>query len=110
MIHTKLFEIRDKATFIPAIGTLCRLEDSASAQENYLMARAGYGNDGCILFTRLDGGHAHYDVYGGWNSRTMQVAHDYITTHWDELESGAVIDVEFILGETTRPKASEAIA
>lgn len=110
MIHTKLFEIRDKATFIPAIGMrLCSTHARNNAQENYLLRRAGYGDEPLVLLAKLDGGDAYYDVYN-WDNRTMQVAHDYITTHWDELESGAVIDVEFILGETTRPKASEAIA
>jgi len=37
----------------------------------------------------------------------MLNAHKYIKEHWDELRSGSVVDVEFILGESKEPKASE---
>lgn len=37
----------------------------------------------------------------------MQVAHDFITKNYDTLQSGEVIDVEFILGETTTKKKSD---
>ena len=113
-MQTKLFEIRDAATFIPAIATQlyvapgCK-EPARKEAENYLLRRAGYGLDKLILFARLDGGGpATYDCYD-WKTRTMQVAHDYIEKHWDELESGAVIDVQFIVGETAVAKQSEAL-
>jgi len=35
------------------------------------------------------------------------VAHDYIEKHFNELKDGDVIDVEHILGETTKKKRSE---
>jgi len=41
------------------------------------------------------------------DGRTMCVACDYIGTHFDDLKEGAVIDVEFILGETKEPKVPE---
>lgn len=34
----------------------------------------------------------------------------YIIEHFDELESGDVVDVEFIVGETTEQKKSERIS
>lgn len=37
----------------------------------------------------------------------MWIAHNWIEQHVDELVDGAVVDVEFILGETTTPKRSE---
>jgi hypothetical protein len=37
----------------------------------------------------------------------MKTAHAYIEEKWDELGSGVVIDVEYILGETRTYKASE---
>ena len=52
--------------------------------------------------------NATYDPFAwGSDTRTYQVAHQYIIDHFDELESGAVVDVEFILKETTEPKKSE---
>lgn len=38
----------------------------------------------------------------------MHEAHKYIQQHWDELQSGEVVDVEYILGETTVKKESDA--
>jgi hypothetical protein len=109
MLSVKLFEIRDAATFIPAIGI--RIEPygfEVTTFERYLMRRAGYGDGFLVLFTRLDGGgESHYDPYG-WKNRTFQVAHDFVAKNWDSLDSGAVVDVEFILGLRPEPKSSES--
>lgn len=102
---TKMFEIRDKATFMPA--TAVKL-DSKHDQEKYLLRRAGYPDGQSIMlwFTAV-GGQATSDLYD-WGDRTRQVAHEYIEKNFDSLENGAVIDVEFILGEKTEPKVSES--
>jgi hypothetical protein len=59
----------------------------------------------------LDGGlgQAACDPYD-WpaNSRMKTEVHHWLCKHFDEIESGAVVDVEFILGETSSPKLSEA--
>ena len=82
-------------------------------RERYLLRRAGYGfDDPCVMLCRMDANglvrQASYDPYG-WDAedRTFQASHLYITKHFDELESGDVVDVEFILKETTKPKKSE---
>lgn len=122
-LSCKTFEVRDRATFIPCFGVLCRPErpepDGAlidyqghqTQQDAYLLRRAGYGADvdpPCVLFGALHCDPTHYDPYAwGANPRTMRAAHEYVTKHWDELESGAVIDVEFVLGETSESKQSE---
>jgi hypothetical protein len=99
--ETKFFEIRDSMTMIPAIGVL--LNGSCGP----LARRAGYGEIDCVLLTYLVGQrHANHDPYA-WGDRTMKVAHDYIARHWGKLASGAVVDVEYILGETRKPKESE---
>jgi hypothetical protein len=112
----KLFEIRDAATFIAAMATQLRSRDEA---EFYLLRRAGYSKEQIafdrprelepyVLLTNLDGrSPCNYDVYNWHGNRTMQVAHAFIIEHWDTLQSGAVIDVEFILGERPAPKTSE---
>lgn len=109
-METKAFEIRDKGTFIPAVGVLMVPD---AMPEVYLLRRAGYGIDQrLVLLARMDAnGIAHqasYDPYGWGMARTMAQAHLYIQEHWNELRTGAVIDVEFILSETCTPKESES--
>lgn len=107
MNRVKFFEVRDRHTFIPAIAIDCSLTGDASA--DYLLRRAGYGWPRCILLTGLQGGRpAHYDPHD-WPNRTMGIAHQFIADHWDALEDSAVIDVEFIMGETDQPKTSERV-
>ena len=122
-MEVKLFEVRDRATFIPCFGILMAptpLESGpawdhgpdgrADEKESYLLRRAGFGWEHglpLVLFGRLEADECQYDPYSWTGARTMQVAHDYITTHWSELRSGDVVDVEFILGEAVSPKKSE---
>jgi hypothetical protein len=106
-VKTKLFEIRDRATFIPCIAIECEVTPELEEQEKYLLRRAGYMGR-CFLFGRLVGGGFHYDCYD-WSDRTMRTAHEYIEKNWEKLQSGDVIDVEYILGETKEPKVSEFV-
>ena len=108
MLETKTFEIRDKGTFIPAIGIKVDITRMPfDSRDRWLMKRAGYGPDNSlVLLTRLDGGKSTHDPYD-WGDRTWHSAHMYIQNSWDELESGAVIDVQYILRETSVPKLSE---
>jgi len=108
----KTFEIRDAATFIPALAV--KLEPTNEA-DRYLLARAGYGRtredqSEYVQLIRINGGSGKSacDPYDwGTVPRTFFVAHKYIIEHFDYLESGAVICVETILGERTTPKTSE---
>lgn len=99
----KLLEIRDVMTFIPAMAI------RVSGEDGYLMRRAGFGPPLIYLIT-LSTALAHYDPYG-WTgrARTMPVAHQYIEAHFDELTDGSVVDVQFILGETSTPELSEEV-
>jgi hypothetical protein len=102
----KALEVRDRATFIPVVAVQMT---PSNMEQKYLLRRAGYSGDiTCVLLTRLDGGEAHYDPYN-WadGSRTMRAAHLYVTQNFNKLEDGDVIDVEYILGETTITKTSE---
>jgi hypothetical protein len=47
-----------------------------------------------------------YDPYT-WDNRTMKVAHLFISANYADLLDGQVVDVEFILGESKKPKLSE---
>ena len=104
-MQTKLFEIRDRGTFIPCFAVLM---EAGNSDEAYLLRRAGYGQGtNMIIFGRADGyGKALYDPYE-YADRTMKTAHQYIVDNWEKVQTGDVIDVEFILGETTQKKISE---
>jgi hypothetical protein len=98
-MESKFFEIRDRMTFIPMLATRIHGADS------YLVRRAGYQNH-CVILVNLNDARCRNSQYD-WNDRTFSTAHRYILENWDQLESDAVIDVEFILGETKEPKESE---
>jgi len=113
-MNVKLFEVRDAATFIPVFAFRARPVAHSNEPQRYLLARTGYGPRGdshCVIVGYLRGGEVRYDPYdwtGG--ARTMTVAHAYIEEHFDTLQDGDVIDVQFILKETTEPKASERVS
>lgn len=109
LTETKLFEIRDNGTFISVLAIWLESETDSG---RYLLARSGYADNpypARIVVWRMDGGagHATSNPYAWTDGRTMSVAHVYIKEHWDEIETGDVIDVEFILGETDIKKISE---
>ena len=107
---TKLFEIRDRATFIPVLAT--RIEHENEAQ-SYLLCCAGLMKPidpalFYILLCRINSGGGECQILPhNWHGRTMVTAHKHIIENWDQLKDGDVIDVEFILGETHFKKVSE---
>ena len=112
---TKTFEIRDRATTIPILAI--RL-DPVDERDRWLLMRSGFGETPeaqrlYVVLVQIAGGvgRATSDPYG-WASgaRTLPVAHNHIIMHFDDLANGAVVDVEFLLGETPEPKRSEAEA
>lgn len=124
---SKIVEIRDSGTFIPALAI--RL-GSPNERERYLLARSGFGRtmedqSEYIVLCKINGGEpcaAHIDPFSwGQNPRTMFVAHMYLLNRqkelnasfpfehdFDSLPKGALIDVEYILGIRSEPKKSEA--
>ena len=121
-MNIKLVEIRDSMTCIPAMAVLLRNRTPA---EFFLLRRAGYAAEVIggqeerigkpwqltpyVILCKLDGVEAHYDSFDWPNQRTMGTAHRHMIEHWADVESGAVIDVQYILGETTTPKSSESL-
>jgi hypothetical protein len=106
MMRTIGLEVRDTGTFIAVVAV--RME-SANEGQRYLLRRCGYSPDhpAVVLFRMNGDGHAFSDPYS-WTNRTMQGAHLYIEEHFNELQDGDVVDVEFhVLGETSAPKISE---
>lgn len=132
---SKVVEIRDSGTFIPALAV--RL-GSPNERERYLLARSGFGHtfedqSEYIVLVKINGGEpcaAHIDPFSwGQNPRTMFVAHLYLLGRFediqrfaqhigykapnvahegfDALEQGHLIDVEYLLGMTTTEKKPE---
>jgi hypothetical protein len=97
---TKFLEIRDRATFIPALAI------QISGEDGYLSRRAGFGEVPMVYLIALATEKAHYDPFG-WGNRTMNTAHQFIEANFDALVDHAVVDVEFVLGERDAPKVSE---
>jgi len=114
MLENKIFEVRDRATFMPVLctkmapGCIGEMSVEAAARETKLLRKTGYDFDfPLILFTVLGSvKNSHYDPYH-WGDRTLHTAHAYIAEHFDEMETGAVVDVEYILGEKPEPKTPE---
>lgn len=113
-MRTKLFEVRDRATFIPCFAILMQpgiqIDPKTYEAERFLLRRAGYDpNVYLVMFGRMDEpSDATYDPNNHAGiGRTIPIAHRFVQEHWDELQSGDVIDVEFVLHEVDSPKTSE---
>lgn len=115
-MDVKLFEVRDRATFIPVMAVRLAYRDS---YERYLLRRAGFdgsqiephsADEPYVVLWPLIGGPCNYDPYA-WPglARTYPQAHAWLIANWNKVSSGDVIDVEFILGETEAPKPSERV-
>ena len=105
MLKTKMFEVRDRGTYIPVVAVKLVTDDIS---EEYMLRRAGYSNYyPAIIVARIDDVEAHNDAYNWADTRTLREAHGYIAKNFDRLKSGDVVDIEFILGETTVCKKSE---
>ena len=107
MMEVKLLELRDIGTRIPLLAVELA---SPEVPEQRLLRHVGYSLDATtpsIMITPLNGERtASADPYH-WGDRTFATAHQYIIERWHDLRSGDVVDVEFILGESAAPKASE---
>lgn len=113
---TKLIEVRDEGTTMPCIAIQ---PDPQTDAETWCYARTGYGLEPCdmrqyVLLAPLHAGEGllvcdPFKHPGAPSRRTLFEAHRYIRKHWNELESGDVVDVQFILGETDKPKTSERL-
>lgn len=110
----KIFELRDEGTTMPIIAIKPHRESEST---RWCWARSGYGtkdNDqqAYILMARLAGGDGILtcDPYKhGTNARTLRVGHEWLLKHdnFMALDSGDVIDVQHILGETETRKRPE---
>lgn len=125
-MEAKTLEIRDRATMIPVLAVRPglgstdyqpKISSDLYLRELRLWNWSGYGahseaQNTYVVLVRINDfsglpPSAHYDSYSWTQGRTMKAAHEYIIDHWDALQTGDVVDVQFILGETAEPKVSE---
>lgn len=90
-------------TFIPFLAIKL---DVANREESYLARSSGWITN--FLFTRLSANEL--EVANRWHGeRTLGTSCQYIMENWDELKNGQVIDVEYVLGEVSKPKISQRL-
>lgn len=105
-IETKVFEIRDKGTFIAAMAIK---NLGVNAAQQFYFDSCGFPSDGSsITLMMLYDQKATNDPYE-WGGRTMPAAHWWVLEHFNEMKDGDVVDVQVILGETTEKKISERL-
>lgn len=110
-MKAKTFEVRDRATFIPVLAV--RLEPD-NPQDRYLFYTSGFGKIPTIqkthiLLTNLQTNETLVNPYDWYAGRTMRIIHMHLVANFEEIESGSVLDVEFIKGEVKTPKLSELL-
>lgn len=102
-MQIKCIEIRDRMTFVPAIAM------RFTGAQSWLLRRAGFAVDmDYVILIPLNRNNYCYDAWQ-WNDRTFHNVHKELGENWDKYESGSLIDVEFLLGETSEPKTSERL-
>jgi len=111
MFEVKGIEILDTATCIPVLAM--RVNPSTiTPREAQMFRRGGFGQmprnaDIYTWMMTLSGSLINYDSHNWRNQRTLGGAHRYIEQHWDELNSGDIIDMEYVLGESSAPRGTD---
>lgn len=114
MQQAKIFEIRDRGTFIPVmavkLGSHNPFKPNWQIEEDYLIRRVGFSDDvNYVLLTILSSLETNYEPTAWTSERTIGNAHKYILDNFDILKGGEVVDIEYILGETKELKVSERL-
>lgn len=111
-MFTKLFEVRDNATTIFVMAS--KFSD-VDKYDIIVARRLGHslrdlGKTIYLTCSTYSKPETQYDPTQ-WSivkyGRTLHTVHEYIATHWNELNYGQIIDVAYILGETKEVKESE---
>lgn len=100
-MRTRLIEIRDEGTCIPAIAMQMW---ASNAVEAAFYRRCGYPQDRpySIILMELNYQRATSDPYE-WGGRTNPVVHDWLIENFDTVCEGQVIDVRVLLKEHLTP-------
>lgn len=111
MLEAKLFELRDRGTFIPVLAIKLKGKGNGSINDK-ILERAGLNYPGSysILLWDLNNNRGFVDCRdwpGAPMIRTFPVCHRHIEQCFDSLKHGSVIDIEYLMRETIIPKESE---
>ena len=98
-MESKFIEVRDRATFTPILAL------RISRDDGYLASRAGFDHP-CVTVVKFNSDVVHTEP-ADWADRTMLTVHQELEDNWDKYKDGSVLDVEYVLGETQKPKESE---
>ena len=127
-VETKFIEVRDEGTTIVCMVTAVNRRDMHDDEghdksSEWMLYRGGWGKDTTGLYFSTicptepvwaigAAGSSYIDHYspGYKGSRTFIVAWPWIQQHWDELETGDLVDVEYILKLQKSPKVTERVA
>lgn len=107
MHASKIIEVRDHATYIPALAVLIR--GNRNSRAGIMLWGAGYGDVPFVILHHLQTGETRSDPNQWNNKRTMPAIHRFLIEHWDEVPDGGLIDVRVVLGETDTPCESEVL-
>lgn len=104
-MEIKLFELRDEGTHIPIFAFST---NSHATRESLIFQRAGFlKGSGLIIMGALTGTEQSYDPDQWEGGRSMRIIHQYLCKHWDDLRSGDLLDVRYIMGEVDKPCETE---
>lgn len=104
----KAFEVRDEGTHISVLAIQLA---PGNHREELILGRTGHMMLNEYHVVLMDLGNMPYPatIFPGNHpgGRTLKYVHDYIKRHFDVLDSGKVLDVQFLMGETDYPCRSE---
>lgn len=104
-METKILELRDRATFIPVVAIYLDYHN-ASEEERYLLGSTGWGGGPWLMLAKLiDFNFTDYYTSQVWMNR----AHDHIKENWHSIPNYAVVDMEFVRGESVAPKQPQRL-
>jgi inhibitor of KinA sporulation pathway (predicted exonuclease) len=96
----KYIEVRDRATCMSVLAIKIDTERQVEREIIYWSGHGGFIMMIDLAGPKIERAWAHW----GKNDRTRSEAHKYIEENWDKIQSGDVVDVEFVLGEVKKPK------
>lgn len=102
--ETKFVALLDRMTCIPCLAMRYTTE---SIGERAMFKRHGFGgspDDRYTFFYLPNSGICSYDPYKLGDDYTVGTCCSHIRDNWDDIESGSVVDAEFLRGEVKEPK------
>lgn len=103
--ETKFVALLDRMTCIPCLAMRYTAENIG---ERAMFKRHGFGrspDDRYTFFYLPNFGTCSYDPNKLGDDYTAGTCCSYMRDHWEEIESGSVLDAEYLRGEKDEPKS-----